>query len=213
MTGSNQQFAFLLVLLLQNLNGYLVQSFGINEPAVTAAKASTPSSRRKFLTTSTATATAAALLVVTQSAPLPAHAAYGSSSNMELPSYIEFLIEKNAGPADPSTFLYQGADPQIQLKRLLEASKRFGEIPGFAEDKKWSQIQGLLTGPLGTLGQSLNAIAKDSTNSKEVLAKAKKVKEDVFNISLAASKKNQADAVTYAKAAEASLDAFVRAAF
>ena len=144
------------------------------------------------------------------STPQPAHAAYGESSNLELPNYIEFLIEKNA-VADPDRFLYSGPDPKVQLQRLLDASKRLGDIPALAEDKKWSQVQGILSGPLGTLAQTLNFIAKDATPN--VQAKAKQVKDDIFGINLAASKKNQAEVVSKTKAATTSLEAFVRAAF
>lgn len=147
--------------------------------------------------------------------PEPAHAAYGTSSNMELPNYIEFLLEKNAVP-DEGAFLYQGPDPQVQLQRLLDATKRLDSIAPLAEDKKWSQIQGLLTGPLGTLAQTLTAIASNASSKSstaELMAKSKKVKEDIYTINLAASQKNPDAVVTNAQAAQASLEAFVRAAF
>ena len=222
MNGSRQQFAIWIFLLLEIMSGSLVQSFGI-EPSqakttcassgtgrgIIATTTTTTPNRRDFLAASIVSGTAAALLVVGVPPP-SAHAAYGASSNLELPNYIEFLLEKNY-VADESKFLYKGPDPKVQLQRLLDASKRLGDIPALADDKKWSQIQGILTGPLGTLGQTLTAIAKDS--SADVAAQAKRVKTDIYQISVAASKKNQADVVSQAKAAEVSLDAFVRAAF
>jgi hypothetical protein len=165
-----------------------------------------PTNRRDFLLSSSFTLGTITLI----GSPKPANAAYGDSSNLELPNYIEFLIEKNT-VADPDSVLYKGPDPKIQLKRLLEASKRLEDIPPLAADKKWSQVQGILTGPLGTLAQTLNAISKDST--PEVQAKAKKVKETIFSINTAASKKNEAEVVSKAKQAESELEAFVRAAF
>jgi hypothetical protein len=164
-----------------------------------------PQSRRNFLLSS--------LLVVVAGSNLgirPADASSGDSANLEGFDYIQWLIEKNT-VADPSTFLYKGADPQVQLQRLLEASKRLNDINALVEDKKWSQVQGILTGPLGTLAETLNRIAKDS--SPEVQAKAKKVKEDVFAISLAASKKNANDVAAKTSAANADIKAFVQAAF
>ena len=140
----------------------------------------------------------------------PSFAAYGDSSNMELPNYIEFLMEKNA-VANPDTFLYKGPDPKVQLQRLLDASQRLKDIPTLAEEKKWSQVQGILTGPLGTLAETLNRISKDS--SPEVQAKAKKVKEDIFAISTAASKKSTEAVIAKTSAAAADLEAFVKAAF
>lgn len=146
--------------------------------------------------------------------PKLALAADGDSAKMELPNYIEFLMEKNA-VADPDSFLYKGPDPQVQLKRLLEASKRLQDIPQLAEDKKWSQVQGILTGPLGTLGQTLNLIAKDSSlqSSSDVQAKAKKLKESIFGISTAATQKNGPGVIAKTKVATQELEAFVRAAF
>ena len=164
--------------------------------------------RRGFLESSIGT-----LLIIgtaTTAKTEPANAAYGEMTNMELPNYIEFLLEKNA-VANPDSFLYKGPDPKVQLQRLLDASKRLEDIPALAADKKWSQVQGILTGPLGTLAQTLNLIAKDS--APEVQAKAKKVKETIFAISTAASKKNEVEVVAKTKAAEADLEAFVRAAF
>jgi hypothetical protein len=140
----------------------------------------------------------------------PAYAAYGETSTMELPNYIEYLLEKNA-VADPDTYLYKGPDPKVQLQRLLEANKRLEDIPPLASDKKWSQVQGILTGPLGTLAQTLSLIAKDAT--PDVQAKAKAVKETIFSINTAASQKNEAEVVAKTQAARAKLEAFVRAAF
>ena len=184
------------------------------DTATTAAIPTSPKSRRNFLVElSSATAAAAILSGIASSEP--ARAAYGTSSNMELPNYIEFLLEKNAVP-DEGAFLYQGPDPKVQLQRLLDATKRLDSIAPLAADKKWSQIQGLLTGPLGTLGQTLTAIASNASSKSstaELTAKSKKVKEDIFNINLAASKKNPEAVVANAKAAQASLEAFVRAAF
>lgn len=87
--------------------------------------------------------------------PLPIKAKYGDASSMELPSYIEYLIEKNS-VTDESQVLYRGADPAVLLQRLQESLKRLNEIPELADQKKWTQINGLVTGPLGTLSQSLN---------------------------------------------------------
>jgi hypothetical protein len=159
---------------------------------------------------------ASLLVVVTGAATMigqsqPAFAGYGETSTMALPNYIEYLIEKNA-LANPDAFLYKGPDPKIQLQRLLDANKRLEDIPMLPSDKKWSQVQGILTGPLGTLSQTLNLIAKDSS-SPDVQSKAKKVKETIFSISTAASKKDEAEVVAKTRAAGADLAAFVRAAF
>ena len=154
--------------------------------------------------------------------PLVANAAYGDSVEMEFPSYIEFLLEKNK-KVDPSAFLYQGADPEVVLKRLLLVQTKLNEIPLLAQEKKWSQVQGILTGPLGSLGESLNLIAKQTattttaataaTPSKKVQAAAKDVKADVIRIGAAATKKDGAECTAGAKQATIDLETFVRIAF
>jgi hypothetical protein len=71
----------------------------------------------------------------------PAWAKYGDSSSMELPNYIEYLIEKNR-QIDDSQVLYRGADPAVLLERLQDSLRRLNEIPTLANEKKWTQING-----------------------------------------------------------------------
>ncbi|CAB9499718.1 expressed unknown protein [Seminavis robusta] len=210
-----QQLSTLLIVLLLQLGQAL--SFGFMECRSVPVSQSTVEhsshphdaslfqDRRAFLQ-----ASATLLVAISAGQPQPVSASNGEMANLELPSYIEFLMEKNA-MADPDAFLYKRPDPKTQLTRLLDATKRLEDIPALAADKKWSQVQGILTGPLGTLAQTLNMIAKES--SPEVQVKAKKVKETIFNISMAASKKSEAEVVAKTKAAKADLEAFVRAAF
>ena len=70
-----------------------------------------------------------------------AWAKYGEPSSMELPNYIEYLIEKNQ-VQDDSQVLYRGADPAVLLGRLKDSLQRLNEVPALAEEKKWSQING-----------------------------------------------------------------------
>lgn len=141
----------------------------------------------------------------------PAVAKYGASSNMEVPNYIEYLLEKNES-LDTEKVLFKGADPAILLKRLQEAKIRLGEIPNLAEEKKWSQIQGIITGPLGTLAMTINQIATPDSSTK-VKDASKKVKSDVIAIGQAASQKNGAACTEKALVASNDLEAFVKLAF
>ena len=142
----------------------------------------------------------------------PAYAKYGEGSNMELPNYIDFLIEKNKS-LDVDKVLYKGADPLVLLQRLQEADKRLGEIPMLADQKKWSQIQGIITGPLGTLGQTINQISTAPDASSQVKVAAKKVKSDVIAIGTAASKKNGSVCADMSTIASNDLESFVKLAF
>mmetsp|Transcript_18670 Transcript_18670/g.46226 ORF Transcript_18670/g.46226 Transcript_18670/m.46226 type:complete len:215 (+) Transcript_18670:1-645(+) len=142
---------------------------------------------------------------------LPAEAKYGTSTNMEMPNYIEYLIEKNESGSTEKA-LYKGADPTVLLKRLQEANKRLAEIPALAEEKKWSQIQGILTGPMGTLAVTINQIATSDSPAK-VKDAAKKVKADVIAIGQAAAKKSGAACTDASLGASRDLEEFVKLAF
>jgi hypothetical protein len=139
----------------------------------------------------------------------PAYAAYGDSTNIALPSYIDFLLEKNA-VADPSTFLYQGADRTVQLQRLAAAQTRLESIPAICGRRQWSQVDGVLTGPLGTLVATMKQISGVNTTAREA---AGKVQADLLAIRQAATRKDGALCVAASESAQQSLQAFVREAF
>jgi hypothetical protein len=140
----------------------------------------------------------------------PASADYGASSKMQLPNYIEFLEEKNKS-VDTSRYLYQGDDQEVVLQRLREATVKLALIPSLAEQKKWSQVQGILTGPLGPLGMTMNQIA--SKSPPQVQVAAKKVKSSLIAIDQAAQKKSEAGCISATKVASEDLQAFMELAF
>ena len=47
------------------------------------------------------------------------------------------------------------------MKRLLAVDRKLADIPQLTEEKKWSQVQGILTDPLGSLGETPNLISKE----------------------------------------------------
>jgi len=157
------------------------------------------------------------------SIPSPAMAAYGDSSNMKGFDYIDYLVEKNA-VADSSKFVYKGADRNVQLKRISDAAASLQQIPDICRAKKWSQVNGILTGPLGTLIQTMNQImtGTDLTRqdfgsappvNKEQKAASQKVKADLYAIGQAAMKKSEVDCIQATEAALQDLEAFVKVAF
>ena len=137
---------------------------------------------------------------------------------MELPSYIDYLIEKNTA-ADKSSALYKGADPATVLKRLAESERRLGEIGGLAEKKKWNEINGLITGPLGTLSSSMSQVVSIASVSatpkkaKQVEQAVKKVKADVFAIGQEASRKSADGCTQQAQLASKDLKVLLEIAF
>jgi len=141
-------------------------------------------------------------------APSPAYATYGDVPKSQGFNYIDFLIEKNASGLTPEGALYNGAaSVDAQLRRISDASGRLQEIPDIARSKKWSQVQGILTGPLGTLLQTMNQLSKDSNEAKKAGAK---VKNDIIAIGQMASKKDEAGCIAATEAASRDLDAFLR---
>lgn len=167
----------------------------------------TNNKRRDFLVSFAAISVGASSFAFSQ----PSVAAYGDSSTIEFPSYIDFLIEKNK-VVDSSTFIYQGPDTGVLLKRIAEASLKLRSVPELVEQKKWSQVQGILTGPLGTLVQTMNQIS-NAEQKKEVTEAAKKVKADLLAISQAASKKDGALCLKVTTTAVEDLDSFAKLAF
>lgn len=179
--------------------------------------ASHSSSRRLFFEESRHAMLVTAAVVI---APKSAHADYGKGTSMNFPSYIDYLIEKNTG-TDNSKALYTGADPATVLRRLAESEARLGEIRGLAEQKKWSQINGILTGPLGTLSSSMSQIVSIVSSSptssqkktKQVQDTVKKVKADVFAIGQGASRKDPDECTKQAVMASTDLKALLEIAF
>jgi hypothetical protein len=145
-----------------------------------------PASRRTFIVSTYSFGLIAGALV---GKCMTAHAKYGESSNIELPNYIDYLIEKNS-QSDPTAALYQGIDSTTLLKRLSEAEKRLQEVPKLAQEQKWTEINGLVTGPLGTLSMTLNQIAGIPNASSKTKGFVKQIKSHVLGIGQAASKKD-----------------------
>mmetsp|Transcript_23914 Transcript_23914/g.40772 ORF Transcript_23914/g.40772 Transcript_23914/m.40772 type:complete len:202 (-) Transcript_23914:1008-1613(-) len=143
--------------------------------------------------------------------PSIANAKGGDSASIAMPNYIEFLIEKNK-VIDPNDMLYKGPDIEVQLKRIGEAGARLPEVAALAEEKKWSQVQGIITGPLGTLLQTNYNVASIA-GTKEAAAAAKTVKQDLNDINAASQRKDSALCIKAAGKAAADLEKFVKIAF
>ncbi|KAG7365565.1 hypothetical protein IV203_038769 [Nitzschia inconspicua] len=168
-----------------------------------------PASRRTFIVSTFSFGLISGALV---GVGMKANAKYGEGTNMELPSYIDYLIEKNTA-RDTSGALYQGVDPTTLLKRLSEAESRLQQVPTLAQQQKWTQINGLVTGPLGTLSVTLNQIATASNASTKTKEFAKKVKADVLAIGQGATTKNADTCIKQAALASQDLKSLLQEAF
>ena len=202
-----------------NLSGDPINKklFTPSEQRIVATKEASPltvdfvTDRRRLMLASKFMLATSILGTVISSEPLTkeAHAAYGDGSNIALPSYIDFLIEKNK-QIDPSTFLYQGADRDIQIQRIGTAVSKLQTIPGIVQSKKWSQVQGVITGPLGTLISTMNQIGGTNKDAQRIISK---VKVDLFSIGQCATTKNESACIAATEATLNDLNDFVKVAF
>ena len=151
----------------------------------------------------------------------PAQAKYGEGTRMNMPSYIDYLIDKNT-VATTAGALYTGVDPATVLRRIADASQRLTEIETLASQGKWTQIQSILTGPLGTFSSSLAQIGTltttppnktDKPKAKRVAQLITTIKGDLIAIGQAASKKNGAGCIAQTKLASDDIQTLLELAF
>lgn len=154
----------------------------------------------------------------------PALAEYGADAKLSLPNPLEAMSDRvnkqclveSLGNReclvymDPENKLYQGADAVALAERIEKCSEALATIPPLVEDKKWSKVVGVMTGPMGTLGATMDQLQKLS-GANGLADKAKKVKADLYAIAAAADRKQQDEALKYHKLATEDLIAFVKA--
>ena len=81
------------------------------------------------------------------------------------------------------------------LVRIQDAIRALdGDIPPLVESKKWTQLTGVLTGPMGQLSSTMALLEKLAENPGLAKQNAQRVKQDVFAIGTAVTNK-QAEAV------------------
>jgi len=155
----------------------------------------------------------------------PARAVYGTDAKIELPNPVQSMTDRatkrclveSLGTreclvyADPNNQLYQGADGELFLDRVDAASKSLSTLPTLIESKKWSQVTGVLTGPMGELIRTMNHLVELSDNQTAAKALVGQVKIDLYAISAAVGRKEVASALKSHQAATDHLVAFVKA--
>jgi hypothetical protein len=154
----------------------------------------------------------------------PAYATYGQDAKIELPNPVQDMARRTNEQClveslgnrqclvylDPANKLYQKPDNQVLLQRIDKASASLATIPALAQAKKWSQVNGVLTGPLGQLVLTMQGLAKQSENTIEAMAIAKKVKGDIIDIGQASDKKLGNKVLEYHQKATDDLVAFIK---
>lgn len=155
--------------------------------------------------------------------PSATHAIYGSDAKIEIPNVID-SIEKRKNLQclveslgnrdclvyiDPEKKLYQGPDSQILLSRLETAFATLNSFPDLIKSKKWSIISGKLIGPMGTLIDTMNKLAKNAPDPDKATKLSNNVKKDVFAIGAAVDKKQGDIALAKQREALEHLEEFV----
>lgn len=164
-------------------------------------------------------------LIATMSLPSAVSAAYGQDAKIELPNPVESMSNRVSQQClveslgnreclvylDPANKLYQGADAQKLTEQIEKASASLATIPALIEDKKWSQVSGVLLGPLGTLSSTMEQLTKLSPNNQIAVDLAKKTKTDIYAIAQFAERKQSDNALAAHVQATGHLVAFFKA--
>uniref|UniRef100_A0A7S2YHQ8 Uncharacterized protein n=1 Tax=Entomoneis paludosa TaxID=265537 RepID=A0A7S2YHQ8_9STRA len=112
--------------------------------------------------------------------------------------------------ADDGAKLYQGANGQVLLGRVNAAIQAFENVPGLVESKKWSQVSGVMTGPMGELVRNMLLLSDLSENGTQAKKMVQVVKTDLYGISAAVERKDGATALKFHQAATKDLVTFVK---
>jgi hypothetical protein len=157
--------------------------------------------------------------------PDPAHAEFGLDAKMDFPDVVQGLSDRTNKQClveslgnreclvymeDADKFLYKGADTKLLLERMETAAQALATIPALVDTKKWTQITGSLTGPMGQLSETMTLIVKLSGDPEKSKLAAAKVKNDVFAIGAATSKKEGVAVLQAHKAATENIVAFLQ---
>lgn len=107
--------------LYRKMQPLLLLAFMTSLPTASsfAVRTTDGTSRRDFLQNVAITSSAAVYIVASN--PGIGNAAYGDSSNIVMPNYIEYLIEKNK-QVDPSKFTHSPTASQFHLRRHVTPS-------------------------------------------------------------------------------------------
>jgi hypothetical protein len=156
--------------------------------------------------------------------PDAANAAYGVDAKLLLPNPVESINDRVTKQclveslgnreclvyASDEDTLYQGADTRSILERIDKASAYLASIPELVERKKWSQVTGVLAGPMGELIRNMGQLADLSENAAVAKTNVKRVKTDLYAMQAFIVKKDGEKILELHAAATQSLVVFVK---
>ncbi|EJK59676.1 hypothetical protein THAOC_20071 [Thalassiosira oceanica] len=99
--------------------------------------------------------------------PDQASAVYGADAKIELPDVIQGMSDRQTKQClveslgnreclvylDPDNQLYKGSEATLFLERLNGSMNALQDLPTYIETKQWNKVQGVMTGPMGTLSR------------------------------------------------------------
>ncbi len=174
-----------------------------------------------------ATTTGVIASVALLSSPQPSEAVYGADANIAVPNVMEginnrvnqqCLVESLGNREclvylDPEKKIYKGADAQVLVERLEKAIAALAEVPMLVSEKKWSKVTGVITGPMGSLGRTMDQLSKlcEDEAQLKLIGLEKSIKTDLYAIAAAAEKKNGEQILKFHEKATQDLIAYAKA--
>ena len=152
-----------------------------------------------------------------------ATAEYGVDAKMELPNPYQQMADRASKQClveslgsreclvyenDAGNKLYQGLDSNVLMQRIGTATTALTTIPALVDNKQWSKVTGVLTGPMGELMRTMGQLSATNTAAQGTV---KLVKKDLYAMADAVSRKDGNAVLKYHTAATNDLAAFVKA--
>ena len=115
---------------------------------------------------------------------------------------------------DPDNKLYKSADNKILLQRLGTSVEALKRLPSYIENKQWSNVQSVLTGPMGSLSYTQNELVKLIDEGNPVKSQCRdltgNIRKDLYAISAAIGTKDGKQALINYERASEKLEKFVK---
>ena len=154
-----------------------------------------------------------------------AHAVYGTDARMELPNPYQALADRATKQclveslgnreclvyADDANKLYQGANTVELIGRIDKAAAALATIPELNESRKWSQITGVMAGPMGELVRNMGQVADLTENADAARQLVAGTKKNLYALQDGVNRKDQKLVLQYHAAVTNNLVAFVKA--
>lgn len=156
-----------------------------------------------------------------------ANAVYGADANIQMPNIAQGMADRANKQClveslgnreclvyeDPDNKLYKSADNKILIERLGTSVEALKRLPGYIENKQWSNVQSVLTGPMGSLSYTQNELVK-LIDEEPVKSQCRdltgNIRKDLYAISAAIGAKDGKQALINYERASEKLEKFVK---